>query len=257
MQKGPIFAVIAALLLFLVLYFGFSNVAPTRKAIDQTRQVTGTVTDDASIISQGMSQLSPAQLEELHQLAPNQDDSLSVETLKLVSGWWVKAGKPEVSGVYAEKVATLENTAASWSVAGATFHMGITNEKATEIARKYCADAAKRAFENAISLEPENPEHRINLALVYADAPSENPMQAVQILRELETKYPDNPAVYNALGRLAIKTGQWDRALQRLEKALSLDPKNTNTICLLALAYEGKGDIEKSDLFAKQCKSIR
>jgi uncharacterized protein HemY len=78
-------------------------------------------------------------------------------------------------------------------------------------------------------------------------------MKAVLMLRDLEKKYPENPSVYNALGRLAIKTGQWQRAIDRLEKAWSLDRTNFNTPCLLAKAYEGAGQMDKSAEFAKIC----
>jgi Tfp pilus assembly protein PilF len=254
MQKGPIIAAVSAFLLFLVLYFGFSHVAPERKAIDVARQATGTVTDAASLVHTATDALGPDQKEALRQLAPNSEDSLSTDVLKNLSGWWVRVNKPCIAGIYAEQVATREQSAAAWSVAGATFHAGINKADESEIARKYCADQAKKAFENAISLESNNPEHRINLALVFADAPSDNPMQAVQMLRDLEAQHPENPAVYNALGRLAIKTGQWERALQRLEKAISLAPDNQNTICLLAVAYEGAGNAPKSAEFAGKCK---
>jgi tetratricopeptide (TPR) repeat protein len=254
MQKRPLFAALSAILLFCALYFGLSNVSPERKGISKTRQVMGTVTDAESLIHAATDALNPGQKEQLRALMGSQD-SLTVLQKETLSAWWVKANKPEVAGAYAEQIAQTTQTAAAWSIAGATLHMGINQAQASDIARKYCADQSKKAFENAISIEPDNPEHRINLALVYADAPSENPMQAVQILRELEAKYPDNVGVYNALGRLAIKTGQWDRALQRLEKALTLQPTNQNTVCLLAVAYEGAGNAAKAQDFARKCKA--
>ena len=66
--------------------------------------------------------------------------------------------------------------------------------------------------------------------------------------------HPENAAVYNALGRLAIKTGQWQKAVERLEKAWLLDKTNPNTPCLLAQAYQGAGQQEKSSEFARLCK---
>lgn len=45
----------------------------------------------------------------------------------------------------------------------------------------------------------------------------------------------------NTLARLAIKTGQIDRAIQRLETSLALEPENQSTICLLAAAYGNAG----------------
>ena len=98
-------------------------------------------------------------------------------------------------------------------------------------------------------------EHRVNLALVYAENPSaDDPMKAVMMLRDLEKRHPENASVYNALGRLAIKTGQWSRAVERLEKAWSIDRTNPNTPCLLSRAYEELGNADKASEFAKLCK---
>jgi uncharacterized protein HemY len=82
-------------------------------------------------------------------------------------------------------------------------------------------------------------------------------MQAVLMLRDLESKHPENASVYNALGRLAIKTGQWQRATERLEKSWSLDKKNPNTPCLLAKAYEGAGNITKATEYAQRCSASK
>ncbi|MBU6343253.1 MAG: tetratricopeptide repeat protein, partial [Bacteroidetes bacterium] len=109
-------------------------------------------------------------------------------------------------------------------------------------------------FEKAATINPGQPEHQVNQALVFAEnPPADNPMKAVLLLRELEKKYPESPAVFNALGRLAIKTGQWQKAIERLEKAWQLDRNNFNTPCLLAKAYEGAGQMDKSAEFAKIC----
>ena len=159
-----------------------------------------------------------------------------------------------VAGAMAEEVALLENADTAWSVAGALFFDAL-NKATDPVKRAYCADHAVKSFENAASLKPENVEHRVNLALVYAEnPPPDNPMKAVLMLRDLESKHPDQAVVYNALGRLAIKTGQWQRAVERLEKSWSLDKSNSNTPCLLAKAYEGAGDAQKTETFAKLCK---
>jgi predicted Zn-dependent protease len=103
--------------------------------------------------------------------------------------------------------------------------------------------------------DTESVENQVAKALGYAEnPPPDNPMKAVLMLRDLEAKHPDNPAVYNALGRLAIKTGQWQKAIDRLEKAWSLDKNNPTTPCLLQQAYEGAGQPEKSSEFARLCK---
>jgi cytochrome c-type biogenesis protein CcmH/NrfG len=84
--------------------------------------------------------------------------------------------------------------------------------------KAFCNQRAVQAFENAISLNPDNASHRLNLALTYTEMPPEdNPMKGILLLRELQEQYPENTQVLNALGRLAIQTGQYARAVERLD----------------------------------------
>jgi cytochrome c-type biogenesis protein CcmH/NrfG len=113
------------------------------------------------------------------------------------------------------------------------------------------------ALEKAISLEPDNSQHKINLALVYADLPPENnPMAGIQMLLDMNKKDPQDVEVIVRIGRLAIKTGQYDRAIERLKRALELDPQNKSAPCFLYQAYSGLGDQAKAEEFKARCEQF-
>lgn len=258
MNKAQIAIVFSALALFLGLYFGFDTKPGKHKTIEQSRALQGESTSFETLLEDATTHLSAGQATQVSEIEKQIDGEKTEEgrihLLKKLSGLWYDFGQIPIAGGFAEQVAELENADSSWSVAGGTFFTGLVNAKEPVI-RQYCASHAVKAFESAASLAPEKVEHRVNLALVYAEnPPPDNPMQAVLMLRELESKHPESPAVYNALGRLAIKTGQWQRAIERLEKARSLDMKNPNTPCLLAQAYEGAGNSTKATEFAALCK---
>lgn len=258
MKKQQYIALFAAAILFLGLYLGFDTRPSGQHKIEQSRAIQGESTSFETILADAREHLGETErlaAEELDKkFDAATDDAQRAEALKQLSGFWYRTGNRAVAGGFAEKVAEIENTDAAWSVAGATYFQALQGSD-NPILRQYCAGRAIKAFESAASLAPDEPEHRVNIALVHAEQPSaDNPMQAVLLLRELEAKYPNEPAVYNALGRLAIKTGQWERALQRLEKAYQLDPSNTNTPCLLAKAYEGAGNTAKAEEFANLCQ---
>ena len=78
-------------------------------------------------------------------------------------------------------------------------------------------------------------------------------MKGIQMLLEMNKNEPDNTSVMNLLGQLAIKTGQYDKAVQRLEKSYQTDPDNPQTPCLLSMAYEGLGQHEKAHDWASKC----
>jgi tetratricopeptide (TPR) repeat protein len=262
MNKTQYLAVLGALALFLGLYFGFDTKTDKQKTTDRSRSLQAESTSFESLVEDAKAHLSVEQIEPITRLeaALSAEEAAGkatsqISVLKRLSGHWYEFSQIPVAAGYAELVAELENADSSWSVAGATFFDGLVASQ-DPVIRKYCADHAVKAFESAASLNPDKAEHRVNLALVYAEnPPPDNPMKAVLMLRELEGKHPDNPAVYNALGRLAIKTGQWERAVERLEKAWSLDKNNPNTPCLLAKAYEGAGNTTKATEFAGLCNA--
>ena len=76
------------------------------------------------------------------------------------------------------------------------------------------------------------------------------------MLIELNKQYPENVPLLTQLGRLAIKTGQFDKAVQRLEQALSLEPDNPTANCLIVKAYEGAGDEPKAAEFRPKCDKL-
>lgn len=261
MNKGIVIAIGVALATALGILLMLSVRHPdVRKGVGASIPMLDAVVgfDEASIREHALEHLDPQSANALQsleaKLKDTQDPLSQVALYKELSAFWYQRNEPLLSAIAAERVAFIEKADSSWSVAGALFYNA--NVGAVDSAtRVFAAKKALNAFETASQLAPQTPEHQVNLALVYAENPQpDNPMKAVMLLRELEQKYPDNPAVYNALGRLAIKTSQWDRAIQRLEKAYALDPKNPNTPCLLAQAYSRAGRDAEAKTFADLCK---
>ncbi len=256
--KSQYGALAAAAVLFGVLYFGFQTTPPSWRVREQSRALRAEQASADQLVSEARSRLTSEEraallvLEQAIGAAPSDEER--AERLKELSGWWYARGYKGIAGIVAEQVAEVLPSDEAWSVAGATYYQALQSEGDPRL-RTYYAERSVRAFESATSLAPDRTEHRVNIALVYAEnPPADNPMKAVQMLRELEQQYPSSAAVYNALGRLAIKTGQWERAIERLEKALSLEPNNPNTPCLLMTAYENAGQREKALQLAPKCK---
>ena len=80
-------------------------------------------------------------------------------------------------------------------------------------------------------------------------------MKGILLLRELDAQNPENIAVNSQLARLAIKTGQFDKAIGRLEKVLVKEPNNSKLICLLAEAYSGANN-PKAAAMTEKCNSF-
>jgi cytochrome c-type biogenesis protein CcmH/NrfG len=183
-------------------------------------------------------------------------DSAKAEAYKELSSLWYQLEKPGIAGYYAEKVAEFVRNEEAWSVAGTTYSICLQREQEEKI-RSFCTDQAIQALEKAASLNPENIQHKVNLALVYAEnPPKDTPMKGILMLRDLNEQHPDNVLVLTQLGRLAIKTSQFDRAVERLSRAVELEPSSKTATCLLAQAYEGLGDAAKATDFKSKCEKL-
>ena len=241
-----------------ILYFGFSTVNKDRKGIDQKRALVANTVSINTLVRNAKSTVSAESLASIEafeiQLEKSRSEEDKVETMKELASRWYRLGHPAISGYYAEKIAeTLKTDAQAWSIAGTTYTLGI--QKATDDkVREFCGTKARMSFESAISIEPEELSHRINLAVAITEFPSsDNPMQGVLMLRELVEANPDNATLQYQLGRFALQTGQVDKAIERLEKAIELQPESSAVSCLLGKAYAQAGLEAQAAELLKNC----
>ncbi len=258
MNRTQIGVLVAGAVLFSVLYFGAGSKLHKQVQAETSRNINAPSADADEIVDKAKSTISADQKVEIEKLEKALTeatvDTAKSNCLKKISGAWYKLGKLDVSAYYAEKVASIDNTERAWFIAGSTFFTGLQQSK-EPTDRQFCADRAAKAFENAISLSPDKVENQVALASVYTENPlADNPMKGILILRELDQKYPNNPLVLVTLAKNAIRTGQYDKAVARLENALKVSPSDNSIICLLAQAYEGLGDATKAKFFAQKCK---
>lgn len=258
MTKHQIVAVVSAVVLTCSLYF-FVDTKPKKLAKQDVSTNIGdqSSTFDQIIINQkdSLSVVAKKEIDSLEQsLKAATTDSVRVDILKRLSSIWYTEGKSLVSGWYAEKVAQKVNTAEAWQIAGTTYRFALQNDRDEKL-REISSQRASKTLENAIKLDSSNIAYKIQLAMVYVDRPlQENPMKGILMLRELDSKYPNQPAVIIQLGQLAMKTAQYDKAIERFKKAVALLPNETKIYCMLADAYTGKGDNAAAIEVAKKCK---
>ena len=244
LSKGQITAIITAVICFCILYFGFDIKPNSQKEIEKSRSLNIEATSIQNLILEAREELGPSYniLEAMNmELNSIEIDSNKVDRLKAISGKWYELGYPAISGYYAEEIAKIVNSASTWSIAGTTYLIG-AKQATEEKTRDWSVQRANSALEKAISLEPDNLDHKINLALSHVEnPPKDNPMKGILMLRNLDEQNPDNVKVLVQLGRLSLVTNQIDNALKRLKRAEELEPNNKNVICLLAEVFQANG----------------
>ncbi len=237
MTKGQSVLVGLSLLLFLGLYFGGSIKPSEIKSAEKSRALNSESTDINALLIDAKPSLSPLQSAELlsleTRLSQAEEDTTTISIYKDIASTWYKYKRADISGHYALKVAEIENTESAWSIAGTTLTLGVKTATKDKI-KKYCSSKAVKAFENAISLNPESVQHRTNLAICYAEYPSaSNPMQGIMMLLELNKKHPDDIGVLLTLARFGMQTGQYEKVEGRLQRVLSMEPNNKSANCMM------------------------
>lgn len=247
-------------LIFIVIYFGLDTKSNEQEALVKTREQKLELLNIDRVIASER-ELLPAQaaavLEQFEaELENAADDTTRVSQLKTLASFWYQNGNALISGYYAQKIAeNLNLDAEAWGICGTTFAIAAKRTE-DDNKRKYALQKSRLAFENAISIDPNAVNNKINLALSFVDFPlEENPMKGVLMLIDLNKENPDNPAVLFQLGRLALGTNQLEKAVERLEKVIELDFQNKEAHCLLAETYQKLGDQNKALKELEICNS--
>lgn len=260
-KKEQAYYIIGALILLAVLFFGFDIHPSSHKAIEKSRALNTREYDIASFQAEAKKPLAKDDIGYLETLEAQVQhagqDSVRLNILKQLSGYWYKLGNPVMAGLYAREIAEKEGSAESWSITGTTFASGL-KQNLEEKQKRFLRDQALQAFENAISLEPTVVDHRVNQALCYIEMPlAEEPMKGILMLADLAKSYPDAPSPRYQLARLAVKTGQYERALTRIEQALALDPEDPKIACLAIDIYTALNKPEQAEPLRDKCAGTK
>ena len=246
--------------LFCYLYFGLDTKPKSHELVEKSRVLNLESTNISNLLIDAKNTLSAADQDIIHalelQVKATENDSTKAIALENLSAKWFEAGHEAISGFYAEEIANIRNDEDAWSIAGTTYTLCLRSAK-TDKVKQYCSKNGVKAFENAISLNPDNLAHKINLAVNLAEfPPEENPMQGIMQLLSLNREHPDNTSVLYQLARFGMQTGQYDKAIGRLEKMLELSPEDPRAICLLSRIYENMGNSQLASLYGEKCMEL-
>ncbi len=176
------------------------------------------------------------------------------EALEELAEFWQRQGFVEIAAHYYIDIAELENSADKWGRAAETNSIAFKIARDSALVQHY-VDKSIKSFEKALSLQPDRLDYKIGLATGLIDGRNEV-MQGVLMLREVTEADSLNTKANLILGRLAIVSGQFDKAERRLRIVTQEDPMNAEAFYYLgeALGNNGKKD-EAAEAF-KQCKKL-
>ena len=257
LTRGQLLSIAFFTAFFLVIYVGCDTKSKTNKALEKSRAQNLELISIDRVMQEKRESISARAKSELmileEKYRSSDSDSSKTGLLKSMASLWYSEGHPLVSAHFAEEVANLNSNEDAWSIAGTTYAIAVKNET-DENLKQHAVQKSRMAFENALSINSENIDNNINLALSYVDVPEEtNPMKGILMLIDLNKQNPNNSSVLFQLGRLALGTNQLDKAVERLSQVVELDKNNTKAYCLLAEAFQKKGETAKAAKALENC----
>jgi TolB-like protein/Flp pilus assembly protein TadD len=107
-------------------------------------------------------------------------------------------------------------------------------------------ERARLNADEALRLQPDLPEGHLALGFsyYYGDRDYERALAEFDIARR---GLPNESQAYLAIGSIQRRQGKWTESTANLEKAATLDPKNTNVVMNLGFSYMAVRDFETAN----------
>jgi len=243
-----------SLILFIGLFF-FGNTIPPKTTPVQPAStvhaaagdVMPAATSTADVVAQAKAQLSPAQASRITQLENSvvrgdvKDQQIKVYN-QLAAFWDDTLHQHVLGAYYTGEAAKLENSEKKLNFAARLLLDGLMEEEDPGRAN-WLATNAKSLFEKSLELNPANDSVKIGIGACYMFGNiASNPMAGIMAIREVVEKNPDNMYGQMMLGIGGIRSGQYDKAIERFTTVVNKQPDNMEAVLYLAEAYERSGD---------------
>lgn len=267
MRRNHYITIALALVLIALLYFGVNTTPPAKKQEAGAQQAQGSMPAGGHAIQPlSWDSLLTASKEALpehakgdilrleSQLSNSKDSTNMIPVFKTLAKQWQEHKNFPIAGYYYASAAKLENSEKNLNFAGQLF-LDLIHNAGSPGLQVWEAQQSIACFKQSLELNPNNDTVKMALAAAYIEGAGET-MQGVQLLLGITRQKPDNVPANLMLGRLAVQSGQFDKAIGRFENILKQEPANTEALYFMAEAYKGKGNKTKAIELFEQCKKI-
>ena len=189
-------------------------------------------------------QLDSAKVDEINKFeteANQNADSVSYEALgKIYDG----LKQPAAAAYYFEKRAVITKTERGYLEAAYRYFDAFKAAGDTSM-RTEMVNRAITNYKKVIEINPKNLDAKCDLGVLYTESGG-NPMQGIMLLREVVKENPNHENAQLNLGMLSIKSGQYDKAIERFDNVMKANASRIDMYVYKAQAFAEMGDTLKS-----------
>lgn len=252
MQKGPIYAIVISIIAIVAIYF-FTDIKESSKENQASNGVSLEV--DNSSIETFNKTLNEADLEKVNLLLEKATNENSKEAVDELIIFYENKEQFNFAAYYHTLKASIYGDANTWALAGDRQLSVSKNEAYDEAFNQILFEQALASYQKAVDLAPDNLDLQVKLGSAIVDN-SPQPMQGITLLLGVIEKDSMHINANLALGKFGIISSQFDKAIIRLEKVLSLQPENTEALFLAAEAYANLGNTKAAIASLEKCKQL-
>lgn len=183
--------------------------------------------------------------------AASDADKLTLQ--KQLATQWDKANQPAPAAFYYQEIAHKNNAMADWLNAGNRFNAAYRVTQDTLAQGAFVAHAVE-AFEHATKLQPASLEAKTGLGVAYVNGGA-MPMQGIALLLDVVKQQPNNREANLNLGMFSMKSGQYQKAVQRF-KTLIAQKEEVEPYFYLAESYKQLGQKQEAIAAYEKCKEL-
>lgn len=251
MQKGPLMAIGFSLIALLSIYL-FLDIKPKKEKKVVIEIVENGDLPDA--INQFNQQLNPDNKQKLANYLDELDNG-EKQYVDSIIQLYENLQQYNFAAFYHSLKASQSEDALLWELAGDRQYSVSSNDAYDPAFNQFLVQEAINSYQKAIELDSNLLDVQVKLGSIFVET-SPQPMQGISLLMNVIEKDSMHVNANLSLGKFGIISGQYDKAIGRLEKVLSLQPQNTEALFFAAEAYKGLGNNQQAIVYLEKCQSL-
>jgi tetratricopeptide (TPR) repeat protein len=175
---------------------------------------------------------------------------------QLASYWQDSLRNQEIAAYYFGESAKLENSEKNLNFAARLLLQYLMAEENPAI-QNWLGTNAKALFEQSLQINPGNDSVQVELGACYLFGNiSSTPMEGILKIKQVADKDPNNMYAQLMLGLGDVKSGQYDKAVERLTVVAQKEPGNLQAVFNLAETFERKGDKRNAVIWYRKVEDM-
>jgi len=236
------------------IYFWGNTKPPQQKPAAAAAEKTASTFDIQTAIKAATAQLpanQQAYVSRLNESVVRGDvKDQQLKSYRQLAGFWSDSAHAFLPfAFYTAEAAKLENSKKSLTFAAQLLLNNLRGVDEPGV-KSWLSAESKTLFEKALVLDPDNDSLKIGVGSTYIfGAPADNPqelMQGIQQILAVSRKDSTNIYAQKMLGIGGVVSGQYDKAVERLEKVAKATPHDLEVLLMLAEGYERMGNKAKA-----------